>query len=202
MSLISQLRPANPSEFARKRKVDRNPPPKGKRKSRRHGTVGPKSVSHSQRVHEHLGKYLTVSNKQVARELVTALSTQYSISSTSLLAAMRDRATLNDVAVRTLKVLYPAIIDIACFSHTLDLVGSKFVVPHLNDFMTAWISLFSHSPKAHLIWKEQTGRVILSYSPTHWWSRWELMSLLLELYGDIAPSYDKFTGCSRTSIWW
>ena len=98
-----------------------------------------------------------MTGEQVARELIMALSTQYSISSTSLLAAMRDRATVNDVAIRTLKVLYLALIDVGCFSHTLDLVGSKFVVPHLNDFMTAWVSLFSHSPKAHLI-MEGTNR--------------------------------------------
>jgi hypothetical protein len=110
----------------------------------------------------------------VSRELIMALSTQYSISSTSLLASMHDRASANDVAIRTLKVVYPAIIDIACFSHTLDLLGSKFVVPHLHDFMTVCVSLFSHSPKARLIWKEHTGRAILSYSPTRWRSRSEL----------------------------
>ena len=44
-----------PSELARKRKVDHNPPPKGKRKSLGRGTVGPKSVSPSQRIREHLG---------------------------------------------------------------------------------------------------------------------------------------------------
>ena len=94
--------------------------------------------------------------------LITALSTQYNISSTSLLAAMCDRASVNDVAIRTLKIIYLALLDIGCFSHTLDLVGSKFATPHLSDFMTAWVSLFSHSPKARLLWKEQTGRSILS----------------------------------------
>ena len=129
----------------------------------------------------------SMTGEQVARELIMALSTQYSVSSSSLLASMRDRASVNDVAIRTLKVLYPGVLDIGCFSHTLDLVGSKFVVPHLHDFMTAWVSLFNHSPKARLIWKEHTGRAILSYSPTRWWSRWELINQLLELYGDLDP---------------
>ena len=42
-----------------------------------------------------------------------------------LLAAMRDRASVNDVAIRTLKVVYPALLDVGCFSHTLDLVRSR-----------------------------------------------------------------------------
>ncbi len=127
----------------------------------------------------------SMSGEEVAREVITALSTQYSINSSSLLAAMRDRASVNDVAIRTIKVVYPALLDVGCFSHTLDLVGGKFNTPHLSDFMTAWVSLFSHSPKARLLWREQTGRSVLSYSPTRWWSRWELMKQLLELYGDL-----------------
>ena len=126
-----------------------------------------------------------MSGEQVARELKTALSIQYSISSSSLLAAMHDRASVNDVAIRTIKLVYPALLNVGCFSHTMDLVGGNFNTPHLSDFMTAWVSLFSHSPKAHLLWTEQTGRSVLSYSPTRWWSRWELMKQLLELYGDL-----------------
>ena len=114
-------------------------------------------------------------------------STQYSVGSTSLLAAMWDCASVNDVAIWTLKVVYPAVIDVGCFSHTLDLVGSKFVVPHLNDLMAAWVSLFRHSLQARLLWKEQTGQSILSYSQTRWWCRWEVIRQLLKLYGDLDP---------------
>ena len=84
----------------------------------------------------------SMSGEQVARELITALSIQYRISSSSLLAAMRDRASVNDVAIRTIKVIYPALLDVGCFSHTLDLVGGKFSTLH---FM---------SPKARLLWRE------------------------------------------------
>ena len=55
MSLLRRLHSPKPSELARKRKVDHNPPPKGKRKSLGRGTVGPKSVSPSQRVLSILG---------------------------------------------------------------------------------------------------------------------------------------------------
>ena len=45
--------------------------------------------------------------------------------------------------------------------------------------------LFSHSPKAKLLWKEQTGRSVTSYSATRWWSRWEVYHQLLLQFGDI-----------------
>ena len=64
----------------------------------------------------------SMTGEQVARELIMALSTQYSVSYSSLLASMRDRASVNDVAIRTLKVLYPGVIDIGYFLHTLDLL--------------------------------------------------------------------------------
>jgi len=55
------------------------------------------------------------------------------ISSSSLLAAMHDRASVNDVAIRTIKVVYPVLLNVGCFSYTLDLVGGKFNTPHLSD---------------------------------------------------------------------
>ena len=33
---------------------------------------------------------------------------------------MRDRASVNTVAVHTLNIVFPHILDIGCFSHTLD----------------------------------------------------------------------------------
>ena len=127
----------------------------------------------------------SMSGEEVVRELIATLSVSYSINPTSLLATMRDRAAVNNVALRTLKVVYPALLDVGCFSHTLDLVGSKFCAPNLVEFTMAWVSLFSHSPKARLMWREQTGRSVTSYSQTRWWSRWEIMKQLLELYGDV-----------------
>ena len=58
---------------------------------------------------------------------------------------MRDRSTVNNVAVRTLKIVYPQLIDIGCLSHTIDHVGEHFVTPHLTEFISGWINLFSHT---------------------------------------------------------
>ena len=100
---------------------------------------------------------------------------------------MHDRAACNGVALRTIKVVYSSIVDIGCFSHTLDLVGSKFVTPCLSSFMVWWVSLFSHSPKAMLLWKERTGLSYQGYSATRWWSKYEVMKQLIDLFGDVEP---------------
>ena len=34
-------------------------------------------------------------------------------------ATMRDRASINDAAMRTLTIVYPYLLDVGCFSHTL-----------------------------------------------------------------------------------
>ena len=52
---------------------------------------------------------------------------------------MHDCASTNNVALRTLKVVYPTVVDVGCISHTLDLVGEKFTTPHLNEFFTWWV---------------------------------------------------------------
>ena len=46
----------------------------------------------------------SLSGEELARELISVLSVTYSIRSTTLLAAMRDRASVNSVAIRTLEL--------------------------------------------------------------------------------------------------
>ena len=129
----------------------------------------------------------TMSGEEIARELINVLSAQYSITSNKLVAVMRDRAACNGVALRTIKIVYSSIIDVGCFSHTLDLVGSKFVTPCLSSFIVWWISLFSHSPKAMLLWKERTGQSYKGFSATRWWSKYEVIRQVMDLFGDIHP---------------
>ena len=81
-----------------------------------------------------LSKSLT--GEEVARELISVVSVNYGISSGYILGAMRDRAPTNNVAMQTLKVIYPSVVDIGCFSHTIDHVGGNFKTPILSDFIT------------------------------------------------------------------
>ena len=96
---------------------------------------------------------------------------------------MRDGASTNGVAVRTLAILYPNILDVKCLSHTLDRVGEHFDIRVLNEFTSLWVSMFIHSPKACLCWRELTGCSMKSYSATRWWSKWEVM--LMVQFGDM-----------------
>ena len=59
----------------------------------------------------------------------------------------RDSASVNDVAVRTVKVLYNQLVDIAMvfLPYTIDHV-EKMSTPLLDDFVKAWVGLFSRSP--------------------------------------------------------
>lgn len=132
-----------------------------------------------------LAKSLT--GEEIACELVRVLSTSYGIEPQKLLACMRDGAASNGVAMRTLKIVYPKLLDVICFSHTLNRVGEHFNVPYLIEFMSAWLTMFSHSPKARLNWKQQTGRSMASYSDTRWWSKWEVMHQIMLQFGDIEP---------------
>lgn len=66
-----------------------------------------------------------MSGEEVARELINILSVMLGVES-RLLAAMRDRASVNNAAMRVVSIVYPNVLDVGCFSHTLDIVGEKF----------------------------------------------------------------------------
>ena len=102
----------------------------------------------------------SLSGEELARELLTVLSTELGIGGIHLLAAMHGRASVNGVAMRTLSIMYPDIMDIGCYSHTLDLVGTKFKFPTLDKFMKYLEAIFTHSSKSKLLWREQTGVAI------------------------------------------
>ena len=83
----------------------------------------------------------------MARELLFVLQAQYEIVSGLLVATMRDRASVKNLAMSILHVMYPQVLDVGCFSHTIDNAGCKLATSILDEFLSAWISLFSYSPK-------------------------------------------------------
>ena len=76
----------------------------------------------------------SMTGEELASVLISTLSTTLGVESYTLIAAMRDRASVNNVAMWTLALVYPSILDVSCFSHTIDLVGGKFNTPTLDEF--------------------------------------------------------------------
>ena len=107
----------------------------------------------------------SMTGEEIAREIIEIFSVRMGVPSNLLLATMRDRASVNNLAMNTIKVIYP---DVGCFSHALDHVGDKFQTPVLESFCSSWIMLFSHSPKSKCLWKELTGKSIVTHSKTRW----------------------------------
>ena len=132
----------------------------------------------------------SMTGEEVARQIIVVLSTELGIPSHLLVGAMRDRASVNEVAMRTVRIVYNQCVDIGCFSHTLDHVGERMSTPVLDKFFSAWISLFYRSPKTRLLWKSQTGLSPPSYSSTRWWSRFEVIYHLFCAFGDLSPFLD------------
>ena len=92
----------------------------------------------------------SMTREEIAQELIDTLSVNYSISSSQLIAAMRDRCCVNNVALRTLKIVYPNLVDLGCIEHTINIAGKHFQIPTLHEFTNFWNSLFAHSAKARL----------------------------------------------------
>ncbi len=140
----------------------------------------------------------SMTGEELARELISCLSVSYGVKPESLLASMHDRASTNDVAMRTVKIVYPSVVDIGCYSHTIDLAGNHFKTEILSSFISLWVSLFSHSPKAKFLWMVKTGMSVESYSATRWWSQWEMMKQLMLLYGDVDSFVTSLEGSHAT----
>ena len=133
-----------------------------------------------------LAKSLT--GQQLAREILTVLSTQLQYPSGKFIAVTRDGASVNGAAVKFLKeIMYPDLCDIICMSHSLDNVGKRFQTPLLDSFLRSWVSLFAHSPAARIAWRGLTGETIKSYSRTRWWSWWEMLQQLYTLFDHVSP---------------
>ena len=91
---------------------------------------------------------------------------EYAIQPGALLAAMKDGASVNQAALQQVRFFFPQLLDVACFSHTIDNVGKQFEFHVLDTFAQYWVSLFSHNAAARLAWKARTGTAMWTYSLT------------------------------------
>ena len=135
----------------------------------------------------------SVNANQLAQVLNQCLSVEYGVRGNSLLAAMQDGASVNQAALNIVSFISPNMVNVVCFSHTLDNVGNHFEIPTLKEFGSLWIRMFGNSCKAKLLWKDLTGRAPKSYSETRWWSRWEVYQQLMVQFGDVLHGRSK--GC-------
>ena len=99
----------------------------------------------------------SVNADELARVLNEALCVEFGIRANSLLAAMRDGASVNQATLNRIQFFFPKMLNILCFSHTLDNVGGHLMIPTLQEFGHLWVRLF-HSYRAKLAWKDKTGR--------------------------------------------
>ena len=76
----------------------------------------------------------SVCGDELARIMIEVLHRKLGVLQGQLLAAMRDRASVNTCALRTVSVLYPDMLDVGCISHFLDQVGVKCKTPALTLF--------------------------------------------------------------------
>ena len=112
----------------------------------------------------------SIAGEELAREIITVLQAHYKVLPVSLIGAMHAGAAVNTVAMNTVSIVYPNILDVGCMSHTIDHVGDKFLTPLLDEFVTAWVQMFSHSPKSRLQWSNRVGFNVRLLSKTRWWS--------------------------------
>ena len=141
----------------------------------------------------------SMTGEEIAQELIDTLSVNYSISSSRLIAAMRDRCSVNNVALRTLIIVYPNLVDIGCITQTISIAGERFQIPTLHEFTNLWNSLFVHSAKACLCWKEQCGFSAPTYSPTPWWSKFEVMKDVMVTFGDVQTFVSSHSDISQAT---
>ena len=58
----------------------------------------------------------SLTGEEVARQIISVISTEMDVSSDLVVGAMHDRASVKEVAMRTVKVIYQNILDIGCLA--------------------------------------------------------------------------------------
>jgi len=90
----------------------------------------------------------SLTGEEIARELIIIFSFHYGVQPTrQLLWPMRDQASTNNVAMQTMKVVYPNLINIGCYSHMIDQVGNCFNTTTLDEFMMLGLVCFHIASK-------------------------------------------------------
>ena len=81
--------------------------------------------------------------EELAQCLIQALAVECATQPGALLAEMKDGAYVNQAALLQARFFFPQLLDVTCFSHTIDNVGRHFEFRVLDTFAQYWVSLFS-----------------------------------------------------------
>lgn len=145
----------------------------------------------------------SVCGDELARIMIEVLHRKLGVLQGQLLAAMRDRASVNTCALRTVSVLYPDMLDVDYISHFLDQVGVKCKTPALTPFMSTWNIIFTTSMKARRVWSQISGRGMPRYNSTRWWSLWECLTVVFEEWNHVnafLESNEHFADVTRRKL--
>ena len=99
---------------------------------------------------------------ELAQRLKPCIAVNHNFGPNMVLAGMRDGAAVNSTAIKQPLFFYPNIMDVICFSHTINNVGCHFMFRVLDTFFRYWVNLFAHSYNAKLLWKERTAKSMCS----------------------------------------
>ena len=111
----------------------------------------------------------SLKTNELAQCLIQALAVDFAIQPGCLLAAMKDGASVNQAALQHVRFFSLQLLDVTCFSHTMDNVGKHIEFRVIANFAQYWVSMFSHSAAARLAWKARTSTAMRTCSPTRWW---------------------------------
>ena len=64
----------------------------------------------------------------------------YLVENDNLLVGMRDRVFVNAAVMTTVKIIFPKVIDVHCFTHTVDRVWHYFKILTVGRFLQLWNS--------------------------------------------------------------
>lgn len=145
----------------------------------------------------------SLSGDELSRIVIEVFHRKLNVFQGNLLAAMRDRASVNTKAVAMVSVLYPDMLDVGCISHFLDREGVKSNTPVLSTLMSSWNLIFTTSVKGRRVWNQITGRVMPRYNSIRWWSVWECAKVVFEQWRHI-PTFlandEEFAQASRRKL--
>lgn len=139
-------------------------------------------ISKEKRVGSALKDTSIVSALEAYDKAIHPVGEQLPLSTQLFRVSMHDRASVNVMAILSIAVLFSKMFDIGCYSHTLDRVGEKMNTPLLDEFISSWVSMFSCSPKTKLLWATKTGLSSPTYSSTRWWSKFEVIKQVHDMF--------------------